>query len=106
MKNLLSSSGLRLSCTVIAVLFATVGCAKKVTPDAEVKTVAFYVEHQAEREKAAKACGEFMDGPYTALTADERDVARKSPWMTNCSNVGEAILAARGKRQREAASKY
>lgn len=107
MKNSSHSHTSHTCLVAIASILLLVACAKKnVTPDAEIKTVAYYTENDAEREKMTNACLEFKRGPYTALNADDRAVADKSDWAMNCSNVGEAIMAARAKRQREAAAKY
>ncbi len=107
MKNSSHSHSSHACIVAIALILLLAGCAKKsVAPNAEIKTVAYYTENDAEREKMKNACLEFKRGPYTALNADDRAVADKSDWAMNCNNVGEAILAARAKRQREAAAKY
>lgn len=107
MKNSSRSHSSRACLVAIASILMLAGCAKKsVAPDAEIKTVAYYPENDAEREKMKNACLEFKRGPYTALNADDRAAADKSDWAMNCNNVGEAIMAARAKRQREAAAKY
>lgn len=91
----------------VASMMMLAGCGKKsVTPDAEIKPVAYYVERPDELEKALTACLDFKQGPYTTLNADERDIADRSDWAMNCNNVGEAMMAARAKRQREAAARF
>ncbi len=107
MKNCSFSPSGRTCLVAIASVLLLAACAKKsVTPDIEIKTVAYYTAHADEREKMKNACLEFKRGAYTALNADERDIADRSDWMTNCSNVGQAMMAARAQRQREAAAKY
>jgi len=107
MKNRSLSPNGRTCLVAFASLLLLAGCAKKsVAPDAEIKPVAYYTEHADEREKAKNACLAFKRGAYTALNAADRELAGKSDFMTNCSNVGEAMLAARAQRQREAAAKY
>jgi major membrane immunogen (membrane-anchored lipoprotein) len=107
MKNYSFSLHHGIQLVAISAMMLVAGCGKKsVTPDVEIRTVAYYIEHEAEREKTLKGCVEFRDGSYTAMNAEDREIADKSDWMMNCSNAGEGHLGAYHKRQREAAAKY
>lgn len=82
------------------------GCGKKLTPDAEIKSVAYYMEHPVERETAKNACHVFINGAYSAFNADEREQAKKSAFLTNCNNVGIAGMNAYQKRLRDSAARF
>lgn len=91
---------------MIASIFLVSGCAKKLTPDVEIKTIDYYINHVAEANKVVDECRSFQSGALSAMTDAEQKIVSESAYMTNCSNAGQGIYGAYQKRLREAASKY
>jgi hypothetical protein len=106
MKNCISFPFSRTCLLATASLALLAGCGKKLTPDAEIKSIAYYMDHPDEREKMKGTCHEFIDGAYSVLTADEKEEAKKSAFLTNCNNVGIAGMNAYQQRLRDAAAKF
>ena len=95
-----------LSIAMIASVLALYGCTKKLTPDVEIKTIDYYINHVDEARKVADECSIFQSGALSAMTNAEQKIVSESAYMTNCSNAGQGIYGAYQKRLREAASKY